>query len=344
MQNRVDKGHRDWADHKGEEPTVSIDVGPENIQVTLDAWGPKENVYSTIYRQLESNWGDEPVTPRKDDELSDEEMAQVENCIAGRSIQNPLEAVNLMFTINGISRACTHQLVRTRIGASFMQHGGRDNDWRHRHWSMPEAIYRACREHKKKTGRIGLQAFVHPSPITNWEPIKDYLLEQGEMDLFDAIESYILQGRKLYSALVDGGIAFQDARHVLHIGTETYIHANYNYLALRGLMNNRLEHVNDWEINCVSQLMVREVRMKMPSLFGKYLISHSDKLGKAAYAGLDSWPPDQKYPAKWKQSERKFRPEQNPFFVLTEEAMRGGEIEWIPTNGIYPNRERNEEV
>lgn len=351
MDQRKDAGHRPWADHKGEAPSLKIDIGPEPIEVTLDAWGPKENLFVTIYRQIESNWGDEPVPPMKDSDLTEKQWELIDNAIKGGTIQNPFEAVTFMFTINGISRACTHQIVRTRLGASFMQHGGRDNDWRHRNWSMPEAIYRACCEwnDQKQEGVV--------SPVLDWKPIEEYIEEhfleatecspedmRERVSLFTAISNYILQGRKLYAALVDAGVAFQDARHVLHIGTETYIHANYNFLALRGLLANRLEHINDWEINCVVQLMLRQIRMQCPALLWKYLKSHSDKLGRAAFAGLDSWPPDQKYPAPWKQADRKFRPEQNPFFVLTEEAMQGGRVEWIRTNGIYPGRERNEIV
>lgn len=344
MDQRKDAGHRPWADHKGEAPTLKIDIGPEAIEVTLDAWGPQGDLFAVIYRQIESNWGDEPVPPMTNKDLTEKQWQLIDNAIKGGTIQNPFEAVSFMFTINGISRACTHQIVRTRLGASFMQHGGRDNDWRHRNWSMPEAIYRACQE---KEGTLAPDLV---SCIKDCGPINEYLEEQypnvplKDVGLFGAIADYVLQGRKLYAALVDAGVAFQDARHVLHIGTETYIHANYNFLALRGLLANRLEHINDWEINCVAQLMLRQVRMNCPALLWKYLQSHSDKLGRAAFAGLDSWPPDQKYPASWKQEDRKFRPEQNPFFVLTDEAMAGGKVEWIRTNGIYPGRERNEIV
>lgn len=352
MDKRVDEGHRPWADHKGEKPQTYTQIGPWGINVTLDAWGPEKNVFETIYRQLQSNWGEKPEEVGEDG-LSEKQLALVENCIAGKTIQNPLEAVNLMFTIEGISRACTHQIVRTRLGASFMQHGGRDNDWRHRNWSMPESIWRACEEWENGgIEKDSVGGFI--SPINDWEPISSYFKEKessfsngsnGHDSLLEEIESHIQRGKDLYSALVDAGIPYQDARHLLPIGTVTYIHANYNYLALRGLLANRLEYVNDWEINCVAQLMVREVRMKMPALFGKYLMSHSDRAGKAAFANLDSWPPDQKYPHKWKQSERKFRPEQNPFFVLTEDSINGGPfIEWIKTNGTYPGSERGEVI
>ena len=95
--------------------------------------------------------------------------------------------------------------------------------------------------------------------------------------------------------MVDAGIPWQDARRVLFMGMQTYIHDQYNYLALSGVLANRLEHIMDWEFNCVAQLMLREVKMKCPPLLSKYLGSHSDKAKAAKFAGLESWPPDRKY-------------------------------------------------
>ena len=33
---------------------------------------------------------------------------------------------------------------------------------------------------------------------------------------------------------------------------------------------------------------------------------------------------------------REHRPEQNPYWVLHPDAMNGGPIVWVPTNGTYP--------
>lgn len=114
-----------------------------------------------------------------------------------------------------------------------------------------------------------------------------------------AIEEHIMNGRRLYAALVDAGIPWQDARRVLFMGMQTYIHDQYNYLALQGVLGNRLEHIMDWEFNCVAQLMLREVKMKCPPLLSKYLGSHSDRAKAAKFAGLESWPPDRKYPSPY---------------------------------------------
>lgn len=374
-----DAGHRPHAVHTGETPKNEWDRGPYGITVTLDTWGPQENLFTSIYDALQSNWGEHPsrsknqpnrpeydrhydhwipskgyIGPLGTSEremniatgwarLTDDQRDYVESCFNGKTLPQILELLSFEFTIDGCTRACTHQLVRTRIGAAFMQHGGRDNDWRHRRWTMPETIHRAMDfiDNTDSHSEIAEQGLSHC--LTNAAAIEVYLDEQsnGERDtttLGIEISKYLESGRRLYSALVDAGIPWQDARRVLWMGTQTYIHAVYNFLALQGVCNKRLEFAMDWEINAVAQLMVREVRMKCPPLIGKYLQSLSDKLGVAAFAGLESWTPDGKHPvpADKQNLPRTHRPEQAPFWVLHPDSMAGGPVQWIPTNGTFP--------
>lgn len=339
-----DVKHRPHAVHTGEEPENPITEGPESLHVTLDRWGPIDNLFSSMYDALQANWGESPsrtinrkvrIEIEGDERVPDEEIADrtdwdllladerdyIESCFAGKTLQQVLEGITFDFCLDGVSRAFTHQNVRTRLGAGFMQHGGRDNDWRHRGWTMPETIRRACVEdfnrHRGSTEAHYAMAepeflatdFELRSCINDWKPIDAYL---GQKPVFDGDESYgsdptlraaiarhILQGRELYAALVDAGIPWQDARRVLFMGMQTYIHDQYNYLALQGMLANRLEHIMDWEHNCVAQLMLREIRMKCPPLLSKYLGSHSDKAQQAKFAGLESWPPDRKYPSPY---------------------------------------------
>lgn len=340
----ADAGHRPHATHFNEKPTNPIVTGPEGITVTLDTWGPEDNLFTTLYDMLQSNWGDYPsrsydaacvydqhhsneeqaeMEERTGwDALSPPQQAYVESLFAGRTLPQAKELISFAFTIDGVSRACTHQLVRTRIGAAFMQHGGRDNDWRHRSFRKPETIRRAEEEN---TTLWNLDLLDINEFWTAWS-------------LEDVIRDHVATARHIYAALVDAGVPWQDARFLLPEGMTTYIHATYNYAALEGVLANRLEHVMQWEINCVAQLMLREVKMKCPPLLSKYLGSRSDKLGKAALAGLESWPPDGKYPVpdECKNLPRTHRPEQNPFWVLHPDSMAGGPVVWVPTNGTYP--------
>jgi len=321
-----DAKHRPHAIHTGEEPRNPITNGPESLSVTLDRWGPVESLFTSMYDALQANWGEQPsrtvdaVCMCADDRhyddwphqtgwcrLTSDQKSYVEACFAGKTLQQVLEGITFDFCVDGVSRAFTHQNVRTRLGAGFMQHGGRDNDWRHRAWTMPETMRRMCEADEKRMDgerpvllgvtEVGTGEQVC---ISDWKPINEYLMSVDPPERSDtmreAIERHIMRGRQLYSALVDAGIPWQDARRVLFMGMQTYIHDQYNYLALSGMLANRLEHIMDWEHNCVAQLMLREVKMKCPPLLSKYLGSHSDKAKTARFAGLESWPADGKWP------------------------------------------------
>lgn len=334
----ADAGHRPHAIHTGEEPKNIITYGPDSLDVRLTTWGPQEGIFPVLYDALQSNWGDAPSHTIDDDcrceenpahrawkhdsiccsdcqtgwcRLNEAQREYLDSCFAGRTLPQVLEGLKFHFTIDGVSRAFTHQNVRTRIGAAFMQHGGRDNDWRHRAWTMPETIRRAIEADKTDGNRY--EGPDNGCCITDWRPIDKlcektpcftgYESRQVDRDgtvgidptLKSVIEHYLAHGREIYAALVDAGIPWQDARRLLWMGTQTYIHDIYDYLAMAGMLSKRLEHVMDWEHNCVAQLMVREIRMKCPPIISKYLMSMSDRQQRAAFAGLESWPPDMKY-------------------------------------------------
>src|SRR5678815_5611132 len=332
MADFADAKHRPHAIHTGEVPVNTITNGPESITVTLDRWGPINNLFTSMYDALQANWGEHPsrtvdanLSYSSDDrvsgdfatltgwnQLSPDQRDYVESCFAGKTLQQVLEGVTFDFCIDGVTRAFTHQNVRTRLGAGFMQHGGRDNDWRHRPWTMPETMRRMCEAFNPTisadpVGAELLDVMGLKHCITDWSAIDRYLSDLPDRpedmlegpSIKEAITDHIMRCRMLYSALVDAGIPWQDARRVLPIGMQTYIHDQYNYLALQGMLANRLEHIMDWEHNCVAQLMLREIKMKCPPLISKYLGSHSDKSRTAKFAGLESWPPDRKYPSPY---------------------------------------------
>lgn len=322
-----DSGHRPWADFKGEIPRNVIARAPYNLQVTLDQWGPWSPAVMAEY--LQANWGDAPA------QISPEEAGPyVRTAFAGKTLQQVLEGISFWFTVNGVTRACTHQLVRTRF-AAVMQHGGRDNDWRHRAWVLPEALRRLIRSFDSGQEELELKSCLRDST-----PLHELLRKYRYHGMYDLLRDHLQQARDIYAALVDAGAPWQDARRILKIGMETYIHLVYNFVSLKGFLANRLEHIMDWEINCVAQLMLRQIKMHCPSEISDNLKSHSDFLRRAAFAALDSWPPDQKYPASYDPKKRKHTALQMPFFILHPDSMAGGPVNWIPTNGVYPEELR----
>lgn len=370
--NFDDRQHRQPEFYRGEKPQWKYTRGPESIKVTLEAWGPNENVFATVFNKMMASWGADPPGVRSDGDLDEYMWDAVETVFAGRSLPQHLEFIGFSFCLDGITRAETHQHVRTRIGAGFSQHGGRGQDWRHRNVTMPEAIARAIELHWN--GRISERKFGQElkTCVTDWQPLWDFVLTYhgelvhkqlpeevpgaGHMELMDRVNRvdmeelftmYMNYCKMFYAMLVDMGFAPQDARRFLPIGHQTYLYAHYNMPALKSFLSNRLEHTMDWEINCVAQLMLREVRMRCPPLFSKYMGSHSDLLKRAVYAKQDMFPPDGKWPLEdgVVPNPPMFPAEANPFWVLHPSSMKGGPVIWIPTNGSYPHEvlERLEE-
>jgi thymidylate synthase ThyX len=357
-----DAWHRPHADHKGEFPTVTTTVGPESLKVTLNSWGPNDGkLLSTIYNQAQSNWGESPSYLNNDKELTPSQLNVVEQILAGKHLQNALEVISFAFTVEGCTRACTHEMVRSRVGASFAQHGGRDNDWRHRGWTMPETVDRMIKVQ---------QDALHPELVScgNGQTFTNFMrhyLEEAGLILTHDFESQLLErwsdgGRMhaylmltltmqkcAYAAMVDAGVPWQDARRILGIGHQTYIHANYNFVALRGVLAHRLEHMAvDWEIDCVAQLMMREIWLHCPRIIARALGSHSDKAGVNKFANLYSWPPNGKWPNPKDHDENRkntFNRLQGPFFVLDPRCLVQADrpVSWIKTNGIFPHKEYN---
>jgi len=323
-----DTSHVRNEQYTGEEPTTAFFRGPDGISVNLACGPDPEMIYQLLYAFLQSTWSPHPLDPG-DYADTPEEREYIRRAFEGKTLPQALEGLSFWFQVDGVTRACTHQLVRTRIGCAVMQHGGRDNDWRHRSFSIPETVARTR----------GLE-----NCITDEKPIRQYLREvesnfSDAGDLEVAVCNHVERSKRLYAAMVDAGIPYQDARRILPIGTQTHISLIYTWPALQNMLSKRLEHQMDWEMNCVAQLMVREVCMKCDPLLGENLRSGSDRAKRDMFADMDLVTPPGKWPCNeiQKHRPRVMRPEQNPFWILAPESFQpGSEVRWIPTNGVWP--------
>lgn len=122
---------------------------------------------------------------------SDEEVdpVVVEDAFAG-GLNQSLEWVNVTFEVSGVSRGVTHELVRTRQGG-FAQQTFRHTDMADADFRMPEDIANASKQIKLEWKRS------------------------------------IWRSQETYRMLAQEDVAYQDARTVLPIATETYIVCNY---------------------------------------------------------------------------------------------------------------------
>lgn len=141
-----------------------------------------------------------------------------------------LEHASFTFGIEGVSRACSHQLVRHRI-ASYSQQSQR---------------YVSHRER--------FEAVTPPSIAARPELLSRY-------------EALLLQIHEAYRDLLDAGIAAEDARFVLPNAAATKLVMTMNARELRHFFALRCCRRAQWEIRAMAMEMLRLCRKTAPLLF-----------------------------------------------------------------------------
>jgi thymidylate synthase (FAD) len=145
------------------------------------------------------------------------------------------EHVVYWFSVEGVSRALTHQLVRHRL-ASYSQLSGRLKNME--------------------------DAYVTPQ----LEYVKD---ENKRRELLAAFERIYRQQFKDYEMLVSQGIAIEDARYILPNGQMTAIMITVNARSLMHILRMRLDPAAQWEIREMAERMLALVRPTAPILWEK---------------------------------------------------------------------------
>ena len=141
-----------------------------------------------------------------------------------------IEHANVTFEIDGISRACSHQLVRHRI-ASYSQESQRYVDM-----SAPEFV-------------IPPSVADDPQALAIWE-------------------GFMGQVSETYRRLRELGVRKEDARFVLPNATATRIIVTMNFRSLRHFFSVRCDRAAQWEIRQLAVEMLRQVYELAPAVFG----------------------------------------------------------------------------
>ena len=143
----------------------------------------------------------------------------VEHCYKNGHL-SVMEHIYFTFKIEGISRACSHQLVR------------------HRHCSFTQRSQRYCSEDDF--------GYVIPPTIKENGESDSYIRSMNALD-WD------------YAMLTEAGIANEDARYVLPNACETSLYLSCNLRELIHMSNERLCRRAQWEIRELVQQMVNLV-------------------------------------------------------------------------------------
>jgi len=158
---------------------------------------------------------------------------------------SPLEHVSFNFGIEGISRACSHQLVRHRI-ASYSQQS-----------------QRYVGEHSKKHKNSEEQIFDFIIPPS--------IVAAGKSEWFaEKMRDIQKWYDELVEALGDSGEkSNEDARFILPNAAETKIIVTMNARELLHFFSVRCCNRAQWEIRDLATEMLRLVRNVVPSIFSK---------------------------------------------------------------------------
>lgn len=147
-------------------------------------------------------------------------LKRVESCVR-QGHTSVIEHAYITFRIDGISRACSHQLVRHRL-ASYVQES-----------------QRYC----KYTDLMNEDWYVVP-PSIKGDTVKERIFR---MDMKHAAMSYLL--------LLESGVKAEDARYVLGNAAKTSITMSMNPREFFSFLNLRLSPKAQWEIRELAENM-----------------------------------------------------------------------------------------
>lgn len=165
--------------------------------------------------------------------LSPAATARLVNRVVSAGHTSCIEHNQFVFAIRGISRACSHQLVRHRVGWSFEQQSQRYVDFSTQDYVeiiVPPTILRLPDK---------LEAFLDP--------------------IRAAIRSYYL--------LRDARVHQEDARYLFNNAFETKMIVSANARALLHFLELRTCNLAQWEIRWLAHLMRAELQRAAPEIF-----------------------------------------------------------------------------
>jgi thymidylate synthase (FAD) len=179
------------------------------------------------------------ISALKEKTEAKDQRAFVEKLV-GMGHMTPVEHPSFTFAIEGISRACSHQLVRHRL-ASYSQQSQR--------YVSEEAGF----------------DYVIPPVIKEDHDLRRHFIKFME----EAQAAYNLLAGKLADKGIKGEAANQDARFVLPNAAETKIMVTMNARELLHFFRLRCCNRAQWEIRQMAEEMLRLAKKAAPVIFEK---------------------------------------------------------------------------
>ena len=186
------------------------------------------------------------------EKLTDEEVAKFVNTLVNMGHESPIEHVSFTFAIEGISRSCSHQIVRHRI-ASYSQ--------------------QSQRYVKEEEGKF---EFITPDVII---AMGEDAMKEYEQDMLKMHKMYLKWQSNIKQFVEDTDyptygmnstkVANENARYVLPNASETKIIVSMNVRSLYNFFSKRLCHRAQSEIRHLAELMLQECKEVCPILVNR---------------------------------------------------------------------------
>lgn len=199
----------------------------------VDLISAPENPLKTIYTACRTCYSaDYPINIWEKD-VDEEKMLKLVSKVLDSGHHSTIEHCQFVFSISGISRACTHQLVR------------------HRHMSFSQKSQRYVTEK-------GQFEYITPLKIQRSDLLQEY-------------EDFMAKTAEFYGKLVESGIPAEDARFILPNAASSSLIASLNLRELIHLANLRLCTSAQLEIRLMVKKMCDLVIEKEPWM-AKFLV------------------------------------------------------------------------
>ena len=185
----------------------TIQVGSDNIEAALVQGIDEENFRRVLSAATRATIGidisEDSLEPHQD----------WEEMLKG-GLQTALESQTIVFAVTGVSRTCTHQLVRSRRAAFHQQSQRASYVGDHPEFRMPESVWRK------------------PDVRLKWI-------------------NAIMASHDAYRYACEADISYQDARFILPEGTTNFIMLEYPVREFLNVYAYRACHMFQWEISAV---------------------------------------------------------------------------------------------
>ncbi len=200
------------------------------------------------------------------DGLTQEKTESFLNMLTELGHASPVEHATFTFGIEGISRACSHQLVRHRI-ASYSQQSQRYVNGENFEFVTPPEIERneKALSAYKKVIDMQEQAYAQIRDALAVGYIKEYSnLELSGTDE-EILNNFKAENKAMYSSFIKK--ANEDARFVLPNACTTKIICTFNVRSLNNFFEHRCCNRAQWEIQIVADQMLALCKQVAPTLF-----------------------------------------------------------------------------